>query len=553
MKYGGDFFDNLILYLFICVGAVVAWPPDELRNLAIYILAYKGSGKSRLMGRVICWQDLLRGIPQVIIDSVGETINNILDSVLRLPAAQRKEVLPRIRYFDMSGKSGYVCPLPLYYRFAEESWNTVASRFVNAILMLDPNLANASIMGANAINRIGISTGMVVAASGWQLSEAQLLLEKPALFKKHLKALKAATADRGLRNACEFFISEYIGWDSKKKEQLAGSFLGKIDLLVRDNPTLAMFSASRPGFDLAQSIATGQTLLLDFRGDQQNPELLKFKTFWGLDYTANYIRHRGAGLSHKPLGLVIDEISLLSSFDATSSGKYDLFATMIDNLLNIWSRQGMIYITIANQEMFQISPQLFNSLKGCGTVVCGRTSDWGAATTLAQEFMPPQPHRVKRHEPIYQVDGTVRNYRQVDMSLEEQLSKAALLYKNLDKFKFLVKEVNKPAVWELDMSGVDPGAYPDKHRITEFRELLNCKCSTPIEAILAEIEARQAGLNEADKKPTKQARMKSGVQSAILGEDEQPTSGQPDNVPAADEGGSDEDDFWRKETTPENL
>src|SRR6185369_1879830 len=104
----------------LCVGlaAVVAWPPDELRNLAIYLLAYKGSGKSRLMGRVICWQDLLRGIPQMVIDAVGGTIDNLLDCVLRLPAAQRKEVLPRLRYFDMSGQGGYVCPLPLYYRFA---------------------------------------------------------------------------------------------------------------------------------------------------------------------------------------------------------------------------------------------------------------------------------------------------------------------------------------------------------------------------------------------------------------------------------------------------
>ena len=101
----------------------------------------------------------------------------------------------------------------------------------------------------------------------------------------------------------------------------------------------------------------------------------------------------------------------------------------------------MVHTTIANQEMFQISPRLFKTLMGCGTVVCGLTSDWDAALYLAREFMPAQPHRVKRYEPLYRSDDTVRDYRQVDMSLDEQTQKNAAMFKELGKFRFLVKEV----------------------------------------------------------------------------------------------------------------
>jgi hypothetical protein len=468
-----------------------SWPPESLRNLAIYILAYKGAGKSRLMGRVIAYKDLLQGIPQVVIDAVGGTIDNLLDCVIRLPPQQRREALSRIRYFDMSGQSGYVCPLPLYYRLGNETWNDVASRHLQAILTLDPNLASASIQGANAILRIGLPTGMVLAASGWQISEAPLLLDQPRLHKEHLQRLRTGTDDWGLRDASTFLITEYMGWDGKKKAQETGSFRGKVNLLLRDNPSLAMFGASRPGFDLAQVVEAGQTVLLDFRGDQQHPELLKFKMMWGLDYFLNYIKHRGAGLHHTPVGLVIDEISMLSAFDATTYGSNDLFATLIDSLLNIWSRQGMVRSTIANQEMFQISPRLFKTLMGCGTVVCGLTSDWEAAVYLAREFMPAQLHRVKRYEPIYRPDDTVLDYRQVDMSLEEQTQQNATLFKNLGKFRFLVKEVSNPQMWLLDISDLDPGLYPDEQRVAELRGMLSSRCGVPIEKVLAEIEARQ--------------------------------------------------------------
>ena len=65
------------------------WPPDKVRNMGLYLVASKGSGKSRAMGRWLVKQDCLRGIPQVVLDPVGGTIDNLLDCLSRLPAEQQ--------------------------------------------------------------------------------------------------------------------------------------------------------------------------------------------------------------------------------------------------------------------------------------------------------------------------------------------------------------------------------------------------------------------------------------------------------------------------------
>ena len=50
------------------------------RSMGIYLLAGRGTGKSRLLGRKIAMQDFLAGFPQVIFDP-GATIDNFLDAV----------------------------------------------------------------------------------------------------------------------------------------------------------------------------------------------------------------------------------------------------------------------------------------------------------------------------------------------------------------------------------------------------------------------------------------------------------------------------------------
>src|SRR5688500_20278280 len=94
--------------------------PHSARAMGIYILGARGSGKSRLSGRVIAWQDYRAEIPLVIIDPLGGTIDNFLDKLSRflqyVHPAKHSWYWSRVRYVDMSGKTGDITPWPLYYK-----------------------------------------------------------------------------------------------------------------------------------------------------------------------------------------------------------------------------------------------------------------------------------------------------------------------------------------------------------------------------------------------------------------------------------------------------
>ena len=77
------------------------------RSMGIYVLAGRGTGKSRLLGRKIAPGDFFAGFPQVIFDPVGTTIDNFLDKVTWFlydhPQLEPGPIWDRITYVDMSG------------------------------------------------------------------------------------------------------------------------------------------------------------------------------------------------------------------------------------------------------------------------------------------------------------------------------------------------------------------------------------------------------------------------------------------------------------------
>jgi hypothetical protein len=130
------------------------------RQMGIYILGSRGSGKSRLSGRVLAWQDFRAEIPLVIIDPLGGTIDNFLDKVFRflqqIPISQHHNYWQRIHYADMSGKDRIVTPFPLYYKTgSERGLREVAERYLQVILKSNPSLLNAQVQGWPPLHKIG--------------------------------------------------------------------------------------------------------------------------------------------------------------------------------------------------------------------------------------------------------------------------------------------------------------------------------------------------------------------------------------------------------------
>src|SRR4051794_33385066 len=71
---------------------------NAARRMGLAVIATKGAGKSRYLGRLLAYDDFQRRIPLVIIDPLGGTIDNFLDKVARLPEGQRRQAWQRIRY-----------------------------------------------------------------------------------------------------------------------------------------------------------------------------------------------------------------------------------------------------------------------------------------------------------------------------------------------------------------------------------------------------------------------------------------------------------------------
>jgi hypothetical protein len=490
------FFQLFSLAIFIAAATNFEWPPEHLRNLATYILAYKGSGKSTLMSKMICVPDLLKGRPQIIIDGIGGLISAVLGEVSRMPQRVRREVLARLAYFDMSGKlTGHVPPSPVFYQLGQESVNTRAARYEDLVISQDSHMRNAPILGANQFLALS-PINRILAASGWQLTEARLLLDhNPKLFKRHLEALKTQIDDWVLREDIEWYFSKFSSWDPKKKSQDTQMYRRKLDQLLRDDASVAMLGAADMGF-LQATEQRGISPMLDFSGLQQDRELQRFMMNLWVDKALNFVKQRiedlGPGLHLKPYGIVIDELAMLQNMDANSGNEVDPLTIKIGEILDQVGRQGMVHFCVANQELHQISPALFKTLMGAGIVVCGKTSDWAAADYLANHFMPPQPGRPKRYEANYRPDDTIRDYRQVDMSLDEQVKKAADLFMNgLGKFQFLVKEYGRPAPYLLDISEYEPGIYPDAERVRDLKMMLSEHWGTPTRDLLREINQRQ--------------------------------------------------------------
>ena len=157
--------------------------------MGTHIVAGKGSGKSRLMGRIIAFLDFLQGVPTVIFDPHGGTIDNFLDRMLRLPRIYQERSWKRVEYIDMSGHWGYVTPMPFYNRFQGESFYDVSQRYLDVVYKLDSYLQTASIQGWNPLWLTGTMAGMVLSALGMQITEAHDLIINPELWKDKLYSI----------------------------------------------------------------------------------------------------------------------------------------------------------------------------------------------------------------------------------------------------------------------------------------------------------------------------------------------------------------------------
>ena len=469
---------------------------EDGRRMPVFLSAGSGSGKSRLLGRLLVWQDFLNGTPLVVLDPHGVTIDNFLDKLSRLPRDVPKHVRQhlwgRIRYVDMSGSYGRVFPFPLYYRLGNENLYEVSQRYVDVIRKIDPYLQTASVQGFNALKRIATNVGMLLAALDCQITEATdlLLYPKPWLRRvEHHADLKQYELVAALR-----FLKSYAALNSEAlRDRQRSSFLNKVDQFELDPVLRAMFGASRPGIDWRQVEEQQLAVFLDFRR-VHDPEQRQFLMMWVYQYLMSYIRHRGAG-RHEPISFIVDELAALFPMSGLVS---DQFAADLDEMINQIARNYSLYLTLATQELYQFSERLRKTLLSM-TLIQGRTSDPEAAAALTMRLNRYHPYAVKKYENVWAggpLGPLVVERRPVEFTAEEQMILGSYAYLDLRRFEFLVRMPRS----EGDLSGqprhlsiaeLDHGQFPDEALVAEARALLTERDGWSIEEVNKTIMARQ--------------------------------------------------------------
>jgi hypothetical protein len=261
----------------------------------------------------------------------------------------------------------------------------------------------------------------------------------------------------------------------------------------------AMFGATTGGINWAEVFEKKLAVLLDFR-DIPNKELKRFCLLWVYHSLLTYLKHRGQGHEDKPVSFIVDELS-----EMVGSKDDELLTQDIDELVNRISRSHGIWFTLATQELFQLPPQIADTVLSAGTVIFGQASKPEDAEKIARRFVPYDPHKVKKSRTIYaSASRSMRGYREsfpvavedqtTEYTIAEQINQNAQVLLELKKGHFLIgqsrREGELPArLQPFTSSNLDTGK-PPRALMDCFRRQLMQRDGISEQKLLAEIRSR---------------------------------------------------------------
>lgn len=254
-----------------------------------------------------------------------------------------------------------------------------------------------------------------------------------------------------------------------------------------------MFGAANPGINWYEVVTKRQAVLLDFR-HVHDVEQRRFKMLWVFYSLLAFIKHRGAG-RHQPLSLIVDEVAALTHLQ---SGMGSPFASALDELINVYARNAMIWLCLCHQELFQLEERIQQTLMSLGTQILGVTSDMNAALSVAKQLFRINPYRIKRYEPVYgSISGLpkVIDNRPVEFTIPEQQYEAAYELTSLRLFEFLVRTAAAEGdidttLHRVHIKNIDKGQWVHEDLVAKVRELLRQRTGVPIAEVLADIDRR---------------------------------------------------------------
>lgn len=499
---------------------------DSALKNGLHIVGGPGSGKSRLLGRVICWQALMRRLPQVILDPTGGIVSNLIDKIICLPLSKRKQLWPRLVYVDV-GATDYIVPSPLYYRLQDsDTLFEMANRFPSVLKRQDPHLQSAPILGWNSLFECALFAGQIAAALGKQIDFVADLIAQPRFYKEELREVLLSYPE--LQAAVSYFREMMDPNTASLREKRTSSFVNKLLPFISDPTMLAAFAAPTRAVEWDKIVAEGQTAVINFQ-DERDPDRRQFKLLWWFRDFIDFVKARGmAGRNHEIM-FAIDEVTQLLGH-RTNEGQ-SVMAEDLEELVAVLARNYGINVVIAHQNLSQVDERICNILMQMGTQMIGIVSNPDDALYLARQFVLYDPYLVKKHDPIwmslstYNAFGssttpTIIDYTTTEFTLDEQLQMAAASFQRLGKFQFFVRAALSEGqigsqLKKISIANFDRNQYPDEGENVRIRSYLRQRYGVPLDILLAKIREKQRTEKE-NATVGKQKRVKSNPHTAIL-------------------------------------
>lgn len=490
---------------------------------SVRIAGESGSGKSRVVGRGFVWQAFLHQQPVVMMDPVGPGIDNVLDKFMRvsvaLPPEYRERLWQRIRYVDV-GATDYVTPKPLYERrYPGETLAQAANRLLAIIKRQDANLADAPVMGWNALYEVGIYSGMIAVALSRQVDFVADLIRRPEHYQAELT--QALETYPELEPAVAYFRA-LKDLSPEQRSRKTGSFANKLIPFLTDPIMRAIFSHAERGIDWAEVERQKLIVLLDYR-HVRDPDQKQFHLLWDTLDFIEYAENRGTAGRGREIMFVIDEVTDL--LGQRSGRGNSLLADDLEKLITRISRNYGINTVILHQNLTQIAEKrIHNALMQMGTQMVGQISNPDERDFLARHFITYDPHKVKKEEKVWmgissepfydpvpylfrgatfymdhvstRTTPTVIDTRTVEYTPQEQFLQMADTIGGLGPSQFVARAASAEgghtgACAILKFTEFDKGQYPDETLIAPLRQALKARTGIPIEKIQEEEKTRK--------------------------------------------------------------
>ncbi len=316
------------------------------RRRHTYILGQTGSGKSRLMLRMVI-QDIYNGDGVCFVDPHGETAKLILE---RIPPERAEDVI----YFNV-GDPERPFGLNILEFYDEQHKHRIVNSFIDMLIkMFDPN--NQGYVGPAYQQAIRNSMLTAMSKEGSTLIEVvRMLTDEKWVTEEWLPFVKDDLVRR-------YWTDQVAKTDQKTKSESLGYFVSKFDKFVTNLLIRNILGQSKSSFDLRKVMDEGKILIVNLSKGEIGDENMRLMGLLLIQKVLAAALSRGNVTEdqRRDFFLYVDEFQNFTT---------DEFQTILSE-----ARKYRLNLTVGNQYIGQMTEEIKNAVFGnVGTLLIGRT------------------------------------------------------------------------------------------------------------------------------------------------------------------------------------